>query len=368
MDTKPLTAIGLMSGTSMDGVDAALLRTDGVSLVEPGPALTMPYSDAFRARLRAILGPAARAQSGAEQVEADLTRLHADAVNLLLAEAGLSPADVDVIGFHGHTVHHDPARGVTVQIGQGDVLAARVGIDVVNDLRAADVAAGGQGAPLVPVFHQALVRGAAGLETPVAVLNIGGVANVTWVGADDDELLAFDTGPGNAPLNDWVFGHTGADCDRDGRLAAAGRVRDGVLAQLLDHPYFTRTPPKSLDRQDFSFDAVTGMSLEDGAATLTAFVAASVARSVAHFPQIPECWVVTGGGRRNPVMMEALERELGVDVRAAESLGWDGDAMEAQAFAYLAVRSLKGLPITFPGTTGVGEPARGGVHHRALRD
>lgn len=357
--------IGLMSGTSMDGVDAALLRGDGEGRIETGPAVTVPYDDAFRARLRGVLGGAGDIQG----VERELTGRHVLAVRQLMARAGLRPGDVALIGFHGQTILHAPERRRTWQIGDGALLAAETGIDVVCDFRSADVAAGGQGAPLVPLFHAAL---AAALEKPLAVLNIGGVANVTWIGAGTDgdgnpRLLAFDTGPGNAPIDDWALRHTGAAVDRDGALARAGRVDAAVLSRLLSNPYFAATPPKSLDRDAFDLSPVNPLGAADGAATLTAFAAQAVALGARHFPAAPRRWIVTGGGRRNPALLEALRDRLAAPVDTAESVGWDGDALEAQAFAHLALRSVRGLPLSLPTTTGVNRPMTGGKLFRAPR-
>jgi len=358
---KIYTAIGLMSGTSMDGIDAALIRTNGENFLEFGPSYTVPYETEFRDRLRRIIGPAGRAAPGVNDIERYLTILHADAVNGLLNRAGLVAADIDVIGFHGHTVHHDPANAITVQVGGGQLLADWLGIQVVNDFRARDVNSGGEGAPLVPIFHSALLKSVGDLNLPAAILNIGGVSNVTWVGEGDDGFMAFDSGPGNARLNDWVRAHTGADLDQDGAHAAAGRVDEAVLAELLAHEYFDRKPPKSLDRQDFCQDCTQDMNLEDGAATITAFIAQASARAAEHFPKPVKTWIVTGGGRLNPVLMKRLRDATSADVRTADGMGWDGDALEAQAFAYLAVRSIRWLPITFPLTTGVVEPMTGGT-------
>ncbi|WP_354075044.1 anhydro-N-acetylmuramic acid kinase [Constrictibacter sp. MBR-5] len=360
---RTMRAIGLMSGTSMDGIDVALLETDGERVQAFGPRTTLPYAPGLRAALGDLVGDAQRAEHDpAGDLVAALTDAHADAVRGLLAESGVAAADVDVIGFHGHTVLHRPERRLTRQIGDGARLAAATGVDVVCDLRAADVAAGGQGAPLAPLFHRAL---AAGLVQPLAVLNLGGVGNVTWL--DGARVVAFDTGPGNALIDDWVRRHTGEACDRDGRLAAAGTAQARPLQRLLDNGYFGRPPPKSLDRNDFSGDAVFGLSVEDGAATLTAFTVASVARALRHLPAPPKRWLVTGGGRHNPVLMQMLADDLAVPVDPVEAVGWDGDAIEAQAFAFLAVRSLRGLPLSLPSTTGVPAPTTGGVLHRAPR-
>jgi len=346
-------ALGLMSGTSMDGVDAALIRTDGVEAAEFGLARSYPYGSSFRSRLRGVLG-----QSGpVDEVEQNLTRRHADAVLELLRDAHLTAGDIDVIGFHGHTVLHEPDKGRTRQIGDAALLAEATGIDVVHDFRSADVEEGGEGAPLAPLFHAAL---AARLEKPLAVLNLGGVGNVTWIGKGEDEILAFDTGPANALLNDWMERQGKEPLDRDGAAARRGKVRVQALDRLLANDYFDRPPPKSLDRDHFSLDPVSDLSLEDGAATLTAFTAASVALSRRHMPQPPRCWLVTGGGRHNPAMMGFLQAQLEVPVSPVEAVGWDGDALEAQAFGFLAVRSLKGLPLSLPTTTGCRRAVTGG--------
>lgn len=351
-------AIGLMSGTSLDGVDAALIETDGEGRVTCGPSLTVPYAAKLRERLRRSLG----GRTPVKAVERDMTLVHAEAVEALLAKAGRKPVDIDVVGFHGQTIVHRPTEGVTWQIGDAAALAARVGIDVVADFRSADVAAGGEGAPLVPVFHRAL---SGTLERPLAVLNIGGVANVTWIGRGegDDELLAFDTGPGNALMDDWMLTRTGKPVDTDGACAARGTVHAAVVDQLMAHPYFARRPPKSLDRNAFDPAPIETLSTEDGAATLTAFTALSAAAAVRHFPAPAATWIVTGGGRRNPTLLKALRAALPqASVRSTEDVGWDGDALEAQAFGYLAVRSRRDLPLSFPRTTGVGSPTNGGKY------
>lgn len=351
-------AVGLMSGTSMDGIDAALIRSDGAGTVTAGGFVSLPYDGEMRRMIRSVLG----GKGPVAEVERALTLRHAEAVRRLLAEAGLSPAAVKVVGFHGHTILHRPQEGRTWQIGDGALLAAETGIDVVCDLRSNDVALGGEGAPLVPLYQAAL---AGGLARPLAVVNIGGVANVTWIGAGEARVLAFDTGPGNALINDWVEQHGGEPLDRDGGLAAAGRADETILAALLDNPYFARRPPKSLDRDDFTGQPVAGLSLEDGAATLTAFTAATIARAADHFPAPAARWLVTGGGRHNPTLMRDLAARVSAPVEPVEAVGWQGDALEAQAFAYLALRSLAGLPLTLPTTTGVSQPASGGRLHRA---
>ena len=355
-----MTAIGLMSGTSMDGIDAAVLRTDGERVTGFGPSLSTTYDPVFRNRLRAVLGRDPAGDAEALAVAGDLTGHHADVVRRLISDHGVDPGTIDVIGFHGHTVLHRPEQGVTCQIGDGARLARETGIAVVCDFRANDVAHGGQGAPFAPLYHAALSWN---YEKPLAVLNIGGVANVTWISSDGG-LVAFDTGPGNALLDDWVRRLDEGDMDLDGRLAHAGHVDEDALGRLLDHPYFTRPYPKSLDRDDFDLDSVAHLSAADGAATLTAFTAGAVERAVSLFPALPNRWLVCGGGRRNPAVMAALRKLLLQPVEPVEMAGWQGDALEAQAFAFLAVRSLKGLPLSLASTTGVREPATGGVLHR----
>lgn len=351
----PVTAIGLMSGTSLDGVDAAILTTDGIAEVTIGARLTVPYSTDLREDLRRCFGH----RSAPAAVEQALTDRHLDAVIGLLDRAGIRSSEVGVIGFHGQTIHHDPAAGVTIQIGDGRRLAKKTGIDVVADFRTADVAAGGQGAPLAPLYHAALAQT---LAPPIAVLNLGGVGNVTWIGAGG-EILAFDTGPANALLDDWAAAHTGMSMDEGGRLAGSGQANRGVVATWLNHPFFATPPPKSLDRQQFQ-DMVAKdlcrLSPEDGAATLLAFTAGSVAGARRWFPVPARRWLVCGGGRKNPSIMAALSASLECDVAPVETVGWDGDALEAQAFAYLAVRALRGLPLSLPRTTGVREPLTGG--------
>lgn len=361
-----LKTIGLMSGTSLDGVDAALLDTDGEAIVRAGPALTQPYRPEIRALLARAIADAAELPVGTSspavrEAETMLTDAHVEAVRRLLDAAGLTPADIALIGFHGQTILHRPDIRRTWQIGDASRLADETNIAVIHDFRSADVAAGGQGAPLVPLYHAALVRAGA-MALPVAVVNIGGVANVTYIG---DTLLAFDTGPGNAPIDDWMERHCGQPIDQGGALARSGRVHEDVLATMLEHAHFAKRPPKSLDRLDFGYAAVADLSPADGAATLTAFTARSIARAAAHFPQKPSRWIVCGGGRHNPALMDALGAALGMRAETAEDVGWRGDFIEAEAFAYLAVRSARGLPLTLPSTTGVPRPMTGGRRYGA---
>ncbi len=359
-----MRAIGLMSGTSMDGVDVALIDADGEDDVAFGPSGFRAYSEAERALLRQALVDALPLQDRAArpgvlaEAERAIGIAHAEAVEAFLAAQGLGRDAVAVVGFHGQTVLHRPERALTVQIGDGAALARRLKCRVVYDFRAEDVAAGGQGAPLVPIFHRALVR-AAGLEGTVAVLNIGGVSNVTIVGEGDP--IACDLGPGNALIDDLMLERTGQAIDEDGVTAAKGRVDQRALEAMLSHPFFALPPPKSLDRNAFSRRAVADLATPDAAATLTAFTAQAIARIVPLLPVMPDRWVVCGGGAFNPTLMRMLRARLNVPVDAAEALGWSSASMEAQAFAYLAVRKLNGKPITFPTTTGVPAPAGGGV-------
>ena len=357
-----LKVIGLMSGTSLDGIDAALLETDGPDSARPGPSLTLPYKDEMRTLLRAALDAARTASQNGPvpgiigEAEQRLTLAHAEAVKTLLAKVG----SADLIGFHGQTILHRPEKGWTWQIGDGALLARETGIDVINDFRTGDVAAGGQGAPLMPLYHAARARGQA---EPLVVVNIGGVAQVTYICGDT--VLAFDTGPGNAPIDDWMQRHTGRPVDTDGALAASGTVNEAALRDMLDHPFFSRVPPKSLDRMDFGMEAVEGLSPADGAATLTAFTAASLARAAEHFPQAPQNWIVSGGGRHNRTLMAMLKARVAAPVMSANDAGWDGDALEAEGFAYLAMRAKRGLPLSLPTTTGVARPMTGGKYWKA---
>ncbi|MGD9638153.1 MAG: anhydro-N-acetylmuramic acid kinase [Alphaproteobacteria bacterium] len=360
---RPMTALGMMSGTSIDGVDAALIITDGIDIYETGPAITRHYDEELKNKIRSILwleGPE-NAEKIAE-VEKDVTLFHAEVAKNLLENSCLEPVDIDVVGFHGHTILHNPSERKTHQIGNGKLLADELGIEVINRFRNVDVTCGGQGAPLVPVFHEAMTRN---IERPVAVLNIGGVANFTWIG-ENGELLAFDTGPGNAMIDDWVNKTTDSAMDYDGNFAVKGNVEQKILNKMMSNEYFIKIPPKSLDRNEFMkyMQDLEGMSPEDGAATLTAFTAEAVAYAVQkHFPKPVKQIIVSGGGARNPTLMRMIRQRVPIDVVKASSLGWNGDAFEAQAFAFLAVRSVFGLPISFASTTGVPHATSGGTRH-----
>ncbi|WP_425070984.1 anhydro-N-acetylmuramic acid kinase [Sagittula sp. S175] len=350
-------ALGAMSGTSLDGVDAACVLTDGVTIESFGESGYRPYSDAEVAVLRAALGkwPGEGLEAALEVVQ----RAHVEAL-----------ADFDgvqLVGFHGQTLAHDPKGRGTHQLGDGAALAEAMGLPVVWDFRSADVALGGEGAPLAPFFHWACAKWA-GLTEPVCFLNLGGVGNITWVDPRsanpeaDGALLAFDTGPANAPLNDLMTERRGLAFDEGGALAKQGRVEDGALELFLEEPFFRRMPPKSLDRDDFSLmlDLVRELDDADAAATMTGMAATAVMVGMEHCPTPPARVLVTGGGRKNPVMMQMLSVGLDCPVEPVEAVGLDGDMLEAQAFAYLAVRVARGLPTSAPGTTGVAAPVGGG--------
>ena len=359
-----LRVIGLMSGTSLDGVDAALIETDGVSRLRFGPSFFQPFGEDDRSLLRAALARA----SVTGRIEQDgpiaaaqrmVTDRHGQAVETFCADAQIDRSSLDLIGFHGQTILHRPREGLTLQIGDGQALAERLHAPVVYDFRRADVAAGGEGAPLAPVFHQALADWS-GLPRPVALLNVGGVANVTLLPESGDPI-ACDTGPGNALLDDLMLARSGVAFDRNGETAARGRVDDDALARLLDHAYFALPPPKSLDRNQFSNSPIAGLGLEDAAATLVAFTAETVAALLRRFAPGTERLVVCGGGAHNQALMAALRDRTACLVQSADDLGWSADALEAQAFGYMAVRSLRGLPLTFPTTTGAPNALTGGV-------
>ncbi len=361
MGSETMLAIGLMSGTSLDGIDAALIETDGEGVVKPIAFRTEPYSDAARKQLQEATALALTYEKPRLSPEIGaatemLTRRHLILIHQLLASAGKDAKEVDVIGFHGQTIAHRPDRGWTWQIGDGAMMASALGVPVVHDLRGADVQAGGQGAPLLPVYHRALLSGA---QLPVAVLNLGGVGNITFIGRDGT-LVAFDTGPANGLVNDWMVKETGKAFDDGGAFAATGTIDKAVLAAMLDNPWFDQPPPKSLDRADFTIQPARGLGAADGAATLTAFTAATVALALDHLPERPTKIIVAGGGRHNTTMMAMLSDACEIPVEPIEAVGQNGDATEAEGFAYMAVRSLKGLPISFPGTTGVPEPLTGG--------
>jgi anhydro-N-acetylmuramic acid kinase len=357
-----------MSGTSLDGVDAAIIETDGERILKFGPTSYRAYREEERAVLRQALAEAVSLTDRVSrpgmiaQAEELTTRTHAEVVEQLLADKGLAPGEINVVGFHGQTVIHRPHDKLTVQVGDGAALARRLRIPVVHDFRQADIQAGGQGAPLVPVFHRAIVS-TIDRPHPVAILNIGGVANVTFVDGGPDPI-ACDTGPGNALIDDFMRARTGAPYDDNGDAAATGRPDRNFIARVLDNSFFELPPPKSLDRNAFAFGkgGLPEYSVPDGAATLSLLTVEAVARIVPHLPEPPRAWIVAGGGARNRTLMKMLaERLAPATVETADEAGFSADALEAQAFAFLAVRSMRGLPITFPTTSGAPKPMQGGV-------
>ncbi|MEM7679523.1 MAG: anhydro-N-acetylmuramic acid kinase [Pseudomonadota bacterium] len=357
-EKKVYRAIGLMSGTSLDGVDAALIDTDGYTIVKPLDFVTIPYTAEEREAIRAAFGQKKHSDvvEGAEKV---VTSAHIRAVEQAAWGA-------DIIGFHGQTIYHAPGEGVTVQIGDGQAMADALKIDVVADFRTNDVAHGGQGAPLAPLYHGARAFHD-DVELPAIFLNIGGVANITYV--DREHILAFDTGPGNALLDDWTKLRTGQAFDKDGELSSSGQILDNVLSDWLQHPYFNEKPPKSLDRDEWDIAdfgrhvrCLEEISDADGAATLLAFTTETIKRARDFLPEAPKAWYLCGGGRHNDALVTALAKDL--PVRMVEDLGWNGDATEAECFGYLAVRSLLGEPLSRPTTTGIAKPLSGGVLHK----
>jgi anhydro-N-acetylmuramic acid kinase len=371
---KPIWAMGLMTGTVLDGnIDIALIRTDGEEVKELGAWTLAPYARDMRPLLAKAVTAALDWQfEGPEpaifnEAEEALTRAQSAAVTAFLAQSGLSPGEVAVIGFHGQTVLHRAPQagsiGATRQLGDGELMAQLTGIDVAYDFRSADMRAGGQGAPLAPAYHVALLRRMQA-EPNSAVLNLGGVANITWWGGGD-AIIGFDTGPANAPLNDWIKRHGLGEMDRDGALALGGKVDEARLERLLQHPYLAAPYPKSLDRHGFTADMAEGLSPQDGAATLTAFTACAVGKGLDLLPQRPRRLIVCGGGRRNPAILAAIRGRARAEPVPAEAVGWRGDAVEAECFAYLALRVLRGLPFSFPLTTGVKRAMAGGRLARA---
>jgi anhydro-N-acetylmuramic acid kinase len=395
----PATVIGLMSGTSADGVDAAILRTDGRAIAQAGESLFVPYEAALRSDILALM----RGQGDAVAVAQSITDVHIQAVKQLIKKANVSRETLALVGFHGQTIRHAPAEGITEQIGEPARMAAALGIPVVADFRSNDVRHGGQGAPLVPLYHAALAQA---LPKPLLVVNIGGVANVTWIGEgvtrvesresseaefaaeprkksprsvdigtsttrlstldSGHSLLAFDCGPGNALLDDWMFAHTGQRFDANGATASRGAVDTALVEAFLQDPFFAEPAPKSLDRLHFearvkALLATRSFSLEDGAAALTAMSARAIGHALMAVPAPPRQLLIAGGGRHNPCLMAQLAACVEVPVVSVEQVGWDGDMLEAQAFAYLAARSVQGLPLSLPTTTGVKMPVTGGV-------
>jgi anhydro-N-acetylmuramic acid kinase len=367
-----ICAIGLMSGTSMDGIDLAMIRTDGADFIERGPSFFIPYETSFRSRIEASLHTAKGIISRDERpgdlaaLERDITGRHVDAVTTFLRNGAEGWGNTEVVGFHGQTVLHRPQEGLTVQLGDGPLLARSTGLPVVYDMRANDMTHGGQGAPLVPAYHAALTKSLPaplGEKFPVVFVNIGGISNVTYV-PEAGNPIAFDSGPGNALIDQWVSREGGIPYDADGAIASEGGVVSAVVERYMDEPFFARSGPKSLDRTDFTLETAEAMELADGARTLAAVSARAILKAADHMPEKPKLWIVCGGGRKNPHIVGDLRdgaAKTGATVILAEDANLNGDSMEAEAWAYLAVRSLRGLPMTFPTTTGCREAVTGGV-------
>jgi len=349
--SKVLTSLGLMSGTSMDGIDAAIVKTDGEKIFMIGPSFCTSYIP----EIKFLIKKAVEEKQDIDLAEEAITLAHAEVVNNFLMQLGMSKDDIDIIGFHGHTIDHDPDNGKTLQIGNGKLLAKQTGIDVVCDFRSNDVKNGGQGAPLVPIYQKILFDRELNNNDgrPIVVLNIGGISNITYIDGSDDNLIAMDTGMGNALLDSWMQKNSDKDYDKDGEVSQSGNVDNEILNKMFENPFFDKAPPKSLDRLDFSIDIFEGLSLEDGAATIVAFTTEAVNRSFDYLPETPSVCYVTGGGRLNKAIMNDLSERLPCKIINVDDIGYDGDALEAQAFALLAVRSKYNMPITFASTTGV---------------
>ena len=360
--------LGLMSGTSMDGIDAALLDTNGEELVQAKAHAFYPYNKQDKHYLQKALEAGhlwhthEKPPPAVAKAHHHLTQKHIEAVQQFLRHHNLKAHHCDAIGFHGHTITHRPREGRCEQIGDGHHLASKTGIPVVGNFRQNDMQHGGQGAPLVPVYHRAIATQLT--PRPMAFVNIGGITNITWLG-DKGEMLAFDTGPGNALLDQWMVQHHGKFMDKDGLLSRQGTVDEVWLKAFMNHPYFQKAPPKSLDRLTFPFHLCHNLKKSSAPITLAQIPALGLKRACAHVPLSPRLWIICGGGRHNPAIMRAIKNTLSGTVMTAEEKGLKGDTIEAQAFAYLAVRSLRGLPLTYPSTTGVHAPVGGGVVYKA---
>ena len=374
-----LTALGLMSGTSMDGIDIALIRSDGKNIVERGPFLFVPYHKEFRTQITNGLVDALAIKTRAQRpgnlkgLEKDITRFHERAVRQFLETYKINASEIDLIGFHGHTILHRPDDGLTVQLGDGQMLCNNTGVETIYDMRANDINNGGQGAPLVPVYHRALahkIRQETGNNSPIAFVNIGGISNVTYVG-EDNHLIAFDCGPGNALIDQWVSQIDGIEFDEDGLFGKRGKILKSVCDQYMDHPYFDLPIPKSLDRNDFKPLVDNKISLNDGARSLAHVTALAILQAANKLPKIPSIWVICGGGAQNPVIMDDLRAMIenktpensrsNPRVVSADQIDLSSMAMEAEAFAYLAIRSKHGAYLTYPQTTGCGSAQSGGI-------
>ncbi|MEM6811039.1 MAG: anhydro-N-acetylmuramic acid kinase [Pseudomonadota bacterium] len=351
---KVYTAIGMMSGTSLDGIDVALVRTDGMDFCELEAFECFEYSVETREIVQKAFG-STEPNAVTHAAEQEITKTHIQAIKAF-------GQDADIIGFHGQTILHDPARKISWQIGDPGQIAIETGIDVIGDMRQADIQAGGQGAPLLPLCHRAFSQH---IEKPIAILNLGGVGNITFLGKERRDILAFDTGPANALMDDFIKSKTDKSYDLDGTLASAGRIDKTLLQKWLTNSYFETKPPKSLDRDEWNVSEIQNMNLEDAIATLAMFTVLSVQKAFNFLPLSPRTLYVAGGGRKNRFIMQKMNELFSFPVQLVEDIGWNGDALEAQGFGYLAVRSLKGLALTLPTTTGISEPMSGGVLYKS---
>ncbi|PPR77808.1 MAG: Anhydro-N-acetylmuramic acid kinase [Alphaproteobacteria bacterium MarineAlpha2_Bin1] len=356
-NSRIYTAIGLMSGTSIDGVDAAIIKTNGQDFIELGPAITMEYNKNFKSSLYSIMGYTDKSNTKVLNIEYKLTEYHIEIIRELLYSNNLNSKDIDIIGFHGQTINHIPSKRLTLQIGNPIQLANELNINVVSDMRVADLESGGQGAPLVPIYHYESFKN---YDIPLIILNIGGVSNVTWINSDN--FIAFDTGPGNSIIDDWVRFSLGLQYDDSGKLARQGKSSTKLVDDFLKNDFFYKLPPKSIDRNHFNYNLIPkNLTPEDGAATAVDLIVNSIKKSELFFPIKPSLCLVSGGGRKNDSIMSGLSSSLSFPVKNIDTLGHRGDFIEAEAFAYLAVRRLKNLPTTFPKTTGCKVPTSGGV-------
>lgn len=356
---KPVLAVGLMSGTSLDGIDGVILRTDGEDHIEVVAEGYTPFHTSFAEQVQKLIAQGITLDDFL-RLEQRFTLKNVESVKALLARSGTLPEDLSVIGFHGQTLRHLPDEGLTWQMGNASLLAQQTGIAVVNDFRRADMAAGGQGAPLIPLFHQALLKEQ---PQPCVALNIGGIANITYCGTTENgqpTLLAADTGPGMTLLNRWIKQHTGQPMDTDGGIALSGRIHEERVQAALEHAFFAKPLPRSADTADFSCDMVAGLSVADGAATLCAITVAGIMQTLDLLPAMPQTVWTAGGGVQHPLVLTLLRRQ-NVAVRSFAELGINPDMLEAACFAWLAVRRLRGLPTSLPATTGARKQTVGGL-------
>lgn len=360
-------AIGLMSGTSRRGVDAALIETDAFEHVRPLVFQTNPYSPGVRsllaqAREVAQSLPIPGPHPVIDEAASVVSSLHLEAIRKLLSSSGFEHTEIEVVGMHGHSIMHRPESGTSWQLGNGLALATESRINVVSDFVATDQGEGGCGGPLLPVFYRALMHEEA---KPAAVLDLGETARLT-AHYSDRELGSLEVGPGTRLLDAWMQLHFDKDFDEDGAMSARGTPDEDVIEELIAHPYFRKEAPKSVDLDIFSIAPVRDLSPEDGAATLAAFTAECVVRGLLRLAQRPDRFWVAGGGRKNATLLRMIASRTGISARPIDKLGWNGDALDAQGYAYLAVRRVALKSSTYPETTGVKVPAHCGKIHIPL--